>query len=123
MKFLVLLLILATLLFAGRGDNYDATDCAKDVVECDVSSGDVTVDPENTRGVMVDTAGVVKIRIRPIGGSGVQKDLILTFDGAGYYAIGGVTKVYRYITGTTPATTKIIKAADATSTTGVKILK
>lgn len=123
MKMLFLLFTLTFISVAGHGDNFNRTDCADDFVECNVSSGDVTVDPEGTRGVYVDTAGVVKVRVRPRGGNGVQKDLILTFDGAGYIAIGNIVKVYRYITGTTAATTKILLAEDASSVIGVKILK
>lgn len=121
MKFFLLLFTFALLSFAGSGDNFSRTDCADDVVEVNVTSADVAVE-DGARGIYVDTAGVVKVRIRPRGGNGVQRDVILTFDGAGYYPIS-VIKVYRYITGTTPATTKIILAADASSVTGVKILK
>lgn len=121
MKFLVLLFTVTFLSVAGQGDNFNRTDCADDVIEVNVSSGDVTVE-DGARGIYVDTAGVVKVRVQPRGGNGVQRDIILTFDGAGYIPIK-VIKVYRYITGTTPATTKIILASNASSVIGVKVLK
>jgi hypothetical protein len=121
MKVLILMFALTFTLFAGRGDNFNRTDCADDVIEVNVSSGDVSID-EGARGIYVDTAGVIKVRVQPRGGNGVQRDVILTFDGAGYLPIQ-VIKVYRYLTGTTPATTKIILAADASSVVGVKVLK
>lgn len=121
MRVSLLLLILAVLSVAGPGDNFNRTDCADDVIECNVSAGDVTV-ADGARGIYVDGAGEVRVRIRPRGGSGVQRDVILTFEGAGYLPIS-VIKVYRYLTGTTEATTTIKLAADNSSVIGVKVLK
>ena len=87
--------------------------------ECNVTSADVVPTMQNCRCVYSNTAGRVKVDYLDDDDGSIHTEIIDV--SPAFVPVRNVTKVYRYLTGTTVPTSKIRLAADDSEVVGLKL--
>lgn len=101
-----------------NAQNMYRTDRIDQIEVVDVSSGDDSTIASNVRAIKADVDGLVKLKINPRNGNDYVTVEYLP-EGV-WVPIGNIVRVYRYITGTTDATTQVYDTT-ATAVIGIKI--
>lgn len=74
---------------------------------------------ENCRAIWSDTGGSVRIQVKDYY-EGVTEDHIMNLNACTWTQIGNISKVYRYLTGTTPCESQVYDLA-YTLVNGIKL--
>lgn len=103
-------------------ENLERTDKITHILEADVSSGDFVIsDKYKCRAIMSDTGGEVKVDMFDLM-TGTTSTHVLSLPGQMWMQYGNITKVYRYLTGTTATSSQYYNASN-TLVNGIKLGK
>lgn len=99
----------------------DRVEKVQRIVLVDVTAGDVDITDklENCRAIWSDTGGRIRIQVKDYYENKTE-DHILTLNAGSWTQVGNISKVYRYLTGTTACESQVVDLTN-TLVNGIKL--